>query len=54
MKIVSAEEYARLKPRDRRVVPTGDLTDADVERIAKAEVPVEHAHLDEDLKDWRP
>ena len=52
--VLSVEEYARLKRRDRRVVRTGDLADADVERIAKAEVPAEHAHLDEELKDWRP
>jgi prevent-host-death family protein len=52
--VLSVEEYARLKRRDRRVVRTGDLPDADIERIAKAEVPVEHAHLDEELKDWRP
>jgi hypothetical protein len=48
------EEYARLKRHGRRVVRTGDLTDADVQSIAKAEVPAEHAHLDEELKDWRP
>jgi prevent-host-death family protein len=52
--VLSAEEYARLKRRDRRVVRTGELSDEDVARIAKAEVPAEHAHLDEDLKDWRP
>jgi hypothetical protein len=48
------EEYARLKRRDRRVVRTGYLTDADLERIAQAEVPAEHVHLDEELKEWRP
>ena len=52
--VLSAEEYARLKRRDRRVVRTGDLGDEDVALIAKAEVPAEHAHLDEELKDWRP
>lgn len=52
--VLSAEEYARLKRRDRRVVRTGELSDEDVARIANAEVPAEHAHLDEDLKDWRP
>jgi prevent-host-death family protein len=52
--VLSAEEYARLKRRDRRLVRTGELSDEDVARIAKAEVPAEHAHLDEDLKDWRP
>jgi PHD/YefM family antitoxin component YafN of YafNO toxin-antitoxin module len=52
--VLSVEEYARLKRRDRRVVRTGELSDADIARIAKAEVPAEHAHLDEELRDWRP
>jgi PHD/YefM family antitoxin component YafN of YafNO toxin-antitoxin module len=52
--VLSAEEYARLKRRDRRVVRTGELSDEDIALIAKAEVPAEHAHLDEELKDWRP
>jgi prevent-host-death family protein len=52
--VLSVEEYARLKRRDRRVVRTGELGDADIALIGKAEVPAEHAHLDEELKDWRP
>jgi hypothetical protein len=52
--VLSVEEYARLKRRDRRIVRTGELSDADIALIAKAEVPAEHAHLDEELKDWRP
>jgi prevent-host-death family protein len=52
--ILSAEEYVRLKRRDRRVVRTGELSDEDIALVAKAEVPAEHAHLDEELKDWRP
>ena len=52
--VLSVEEYARLKRRDRRVVRTGELTDPDIERIANAEVPAEYAPLDEELKDWRP
>jgi prevent-host-death family protein len=51
--VLSAEEYALLKRRDRRVVRTGDLSEEDVALIAKAEVPAEYAHLDEELKDWR-
>ena len=43
-----------VKRRDRRVVRTGELSDQDLALIAKAEVPAEHAHLDEELKDWRP
>jgi len=51
---LSDEEYARLNRRDRRVVTAGELTEDEIALIAKAEVPVEHAHLDEELKDWRP
>ncbi len=52
--LLSANEYERLKRRDRRVVVAGELTDAEKELIAKAEVPSEHAHLDEEIKNWRP
>jgi prevent-host-death family protein len=52
--VMSAEEYERLSRRDRRVLRAGELTDEEVALIAKAEVPAEHAHLDDELKDWRP
>jgi prevent-host-death family protein len=52
--VLSVEEYDRLKRRDRRVVRAGELTDEEVALIASAEVPAEYAHLDEDLKNWRP
>jgi prevent-host-death family protein len=52
--VLSAEEYERLKRRDRRVVRAGELTDAEVALIASAEVPADYAHLDEELKNWRP
>ena len=52
--MISAEEYMRLKRRDRRVVRLEDFTDEEMALIAKAEVPAEHAHLDAELKDWRP
>ncbi len=52
--MLSAEEYARLKRRDRRVVRLEDFTDAEMARIAQAEVPAEEAHLDAELKDWKP
>lgn len=45
--VISAEEYARLKRRDRRVVRTEELSEAEVEMIARAEPPAETAHLDE-------
>lgn len=40
--------------RDRHAVKAGDLTDAEVALIATAEVPVEHGHLDDELKHWHP
>jgi PHD/YefM family antitoxin component YafN of YafNO toxin-antitoxin module len=52
--VVSAEEYARLRRRDRRAVAAGELTDEEIALIAEAEVPADHAHLDEELKDWVP
>ena len=52
--VLSAEEYERLCRRDRHVLRAGDLTDEEVALIARAEVPAEHAHLDEEIKDWRP
>ena len=52
--VLSAGEYERLTLRDRRVMTAGELTDAEITAIAKAEVPAEHAHLDDELKDWHP
>lgn len=44
----------RLKRRDRWIVRVGELTAGEIALIAAAEVPAEHAHLDDELKDWRP
>ncbi len=52
--VLSAEEYGRLLRRDRRVIAAGGLTDDEIARIAAAEVPSEYAHLDDELRDWRP
>ena len=52
--LLSADEYERLKRRDRRVVAAGELTDAEVALIEKAAVPAEYAYLDEELKDRHP
>ena len=52
--VLSADEYDRLKRRDRRVVSAGELTEAEVALIAASEVPAEHSHLDNELKHWRP
>jgi prevent-host-death family protein len=52
--LISADEYARLKRRDRRVVAAGELTADQVAALRKAKVPDEHAGLDRELKDWKP
>lgn len=52
--VLSAEEYARLKRRDRRVVRLEDFTEKEMKLIAQAEVPAEYAHLDDELRDWKP
>lgn len=52
--MLSADEYARLKRRDRRVVPLEDFTEDEMALIARAEAPAEDAYLDGELKDWKP
>ena len=44
--LLSADEYSRLKRRDRCVVRPEELTDEEMALIAKAEVPPGHEHLD--------
>lgn len=52
--MISAEEYLRLKRRDRRVFAAGELPDETVEAIRRAEMDPRHAHLDDIIKDWNP
>lgn len=52
--MVSAEEYWRLKRRDRQVFATGELPDEIVEAVARSEMDPRHAPLDDLLKDWKP
>jgi len=49
--LLSVEEYERLKRRDHRVVRLEDFTDEEMALIAQADVPVEYAHLDAEVKD---
>jgi len=48
--VLSAEEYARLKRRDRRVGLAEDLPNEWVEAVRSANVPDEFAGLDAELK----
>jgi prevent-host-death family protein len=52
--LLSAEEYARLKRRDRRAIAAGQLSDRQVDAIRDAKVPDQHAHLNDELQDWQP
>jgi prevent-host-death family protein len=48
--LLSAEEYARLKRRDRRVGLTEELSEEWIEAVRSAKVPDEFAALDAELK----
>ncbi len=47
---MSAEEWERLKRRDRRVGLTSELPEEWAEAVRNAKVPEEFAHLDDELK----
>jgi prevent-host-death family protein len=47
--ILSSEEYRRLTRRSRGVLRAGDLTDAELDQIAKTEMDPRHNHLDREL-----
>ena len=48
--MLSIEEYHRLKQLDRKALFVEELTDADLEAINRAEVSVEHDHLNAEYK----
>jgi prevent-host-death family protein len=48
--VISTEEYRRLRRRAREVLRAGDLTDAELEVIAKTEMDPRHQHLDRELE----
>jgi prevent-host-death family protein len=48
--ILSAEEYARLKRRDRRVMGVDDFTEKDIAAVERAEPPQEAARFDKEVK----
>ena len=47
--VMSAEEWGRLRRRDRRVGLTAELGEEWIEAVRTAKVPDEYAHLDADL-----
>lgn len=52
--MISAEEFRRLKRRDRQVFGSGELPDEILEAVVDAEMDPRHADLDELVKDWEP
>ena len=49
--LLSAQEYHRLKRRDRQVFRVGELSAADIAAIAAVEAPAEAAAFDHELED---
>jgi prevent-host-death family protein len=52
--LISAEEYARLKRRDRRVIASGDLSERQIAALRDAKVPDQYTDLDREIEDWKP
>ncbi|HSZ75689.1 MAG TPA: type II toxin-antitoxin system Phd/YefM family antitoxin [Rhizomicrobium sp.] len=52
--LLSAEEYARLKRRDRRALALSELSEEQITAIRDAKVPEQFAYLDDLLTDWTP
>ncbi len=52
--LISAEEYARLMRRDRRVLVTRELTDEEIAEFEGVTMDPRHNHLNAELKDWKP
>ena len=52
--LISAEEYTRLKRRDRRVIAAGELSERHVVALRAAKVPDQCADLDRELQDNMP
>jgi prevent-host-death family protein len=48
--LLSVEEYRRLKRRDREVLAVSQLSDADLDAIAAAEVPAEFSQPDVEVE----
>ena len=48
--MISAEEYQRLKRRDREVLGLDDFTDADIAAVERSQAPAAAAAFDHELK----
>jgi prevent-host-death family protein len=52
--LMSAQEYARLRRRDRRVIAAGELSERQIDAIRNARVPDRYVDLDREAKDRKP
>jgi hypothetical protein len=52
--MISADEYQRLKRRDRMVFAAGELPDDMIDAVRDAEMDERHRHLDGLIPDWTP
>ena len=52
--MISADEYRRLKRRDRQVLATAETPDEIIEAIRSSTMDPRHNHLDDLLTDWTP
>jgi prevent-host-death family protein len=52
--LISADEFRRLKRRDRQVFAAGELPEDILEAVRGVEMDAKHDHLDELIKDWTP
>jgi hypothetical protein len=52
--MISADEYMRLKRRDRQVFAAGELPDDIIDAIGNSEMDERHRHLDSLIPDWTP
>ncbi len=52
--LLSAEEYARLKRRDRQVFAAGETPDHILEAMRNTRMDPKYDYLNEELKDWKP
>jgi prevent-host-death family protein len=52
--MISADEYRRLKRRDRQVFATADAPDEIIEAVKNSRMDPRHEPLDNLLKDWTP
>ena len=52
--MISADEYTRLKRRDRQVFAVGELPDDIIDAVRTSDMDERHRHRDDLIPDWKP